>query len=213
MIETKCLINSTISDAKYNARFMCADITNYFLATPMTRKEYMRVYLRYFPADIIAFYSLNKIVTCYGFIYIEIHKGMYGLKKTAAILAYKFFLKNILPFGYVPVKGTVGLWKHKKRRTKFCVCVDDFDIKSLSNNDRDHLLNALKAHYKITVDLSGSNYCGMTFNWCYNEGYVDISMPQYIRKALARLNHTPTKVSQPSPHAHVPFRYVAKGTQ
>ena len=212
MIETKCLINSTISDAKYNARFICADITNYFLATPMPRKEYMRVPLRYFPPDIITLYNLDEIVTRDGFIYIEIHKGMYGLKN-AAILAYNNLKKNLLPFEYVPFEETVGLWNHKKRRTKFCVCIDDFGIKSFSNNDRDHLLNTLKAHYKITVDLSGSNYCGMTFNWCYNEGYVDISMPQYIRKALARLNHTPTKVSQPSPHAHVPFRYVAKGTQ
>ena len=212
MIETKFLINSTISDTKYNARFICADITNYFLATPMTRKEYMRVPLRYFPPDIITLYNLDEIVTRDGFIYIEIHKGMYGLKN-AAILAYNNLKKNLLPFGYVPVEGTVGLWKHKRRRTKFCVCVDDFGIKSFSNDDRDHLLNALKAHYKIIIDLTGSNYCGMTFDWAYDKGYVDVSMPGYIRKALARLNHTCTKVPQLSPHTHVTFRYVAKGTQ
>ena len=128
-------------------------------------------------------------------------------------MAYNNLKKNLLPFGYVPVEGTVGLWKHKRRWTKFCVYVDDFGIKSFSNNDRDHLLNVLKAHCKITIDLTGSNYCGMTFDWVYDKGYVDVSMPGYIRKALARLNHICTKVPQLSPHAHVPFRYVAKGTQ
>ena len=172
----------------------------------------MRVPIRYSPADIVEQYQLNKIGTRDGYIYVEIHKGVYGLKN-AAILAYKNLKKNLLPFGYVPVEGTADLWRNLERRTKFCVCVDDFGIKYFSNNDTEHLLNALKTYYKIITDRTGSNYCGMTFDWQYDERYVDISMPQYIKKALVGLNHTTTKVPQFSPHAHVPFQYVAKGTQ
>ena len=35
LLETKVMINSVISDAKAGARFMTADIKDYFLATPM----------------------------------------------------------------------------------------------------------------------------------------------------------------------------------
>ena len=41
LLETKILINSTISDAKKGARFMCLDIKDHFLATPMDQPEYM----------------------------------------------------------------------------------------------------------------------------------------------------------------------------
>ena len=43
LMETKLLVNSTISDAKHGARFMSADIKDYFLATPMKECEYMKV--------------------------------------------------------------------------------------------------------------------------------------------------------------------------
>ena len=212
MVETKCLVNSTISEAKYNARFMSADVTNYFLATPMGRREYMRVPIRYFPTDIIELYNLRDLLAKDGCIYIEILKGMYGLKN-AAILAYTNLKKNLGAFGYTPIEGTVGLWRHKVRRTKFCVCVDDFGVKYFSNNDLEHLLNALKTHYKITTDYTGTHYCGMTLNWNYDQSFVDVSMPGYVTKAITRLNHVPGKIPQFSPHAHVPFQYLAKGAQ
>ena len=43
LMETKILINSTISDAKHGARFMSADIKDYFMATPIEQAEYMKV--------------------------------------------------------------------------------------------------------------------------------------------------------------------------
>ena len=43
LLETKVLLNSTISDADKGARFMSADIKDHFLAIPMRDPEYMRV--------------------------------------------------------------------------------------------------------------------------------------------------------------------------
>ena len=71
LLETKLLLNSTISDAKRGARFMSCDIVNYFLASPMKRKEYMRVSIRHISQDIIERYNINKIVTPQGFVYIN----------------------------------------------------------------------------------------------------------------------------------------------
>ena len=63
MLETKILINSTISDAERGARMLCADIKDFFLATSMEETEYMKVHLKYFPDDIINRYCLRKVAT------------------------------------------------------------------------------------------------------------------------------------------------------
>ena len=89
MVESKVLINSTISDGKKGARFCCADIRDMFLASPMARPEYMKVHYHHFPHDIRKRYKLDGKVHSDGYIYIKIKKGMYGLKQ-AALLANQF---------------------------------------------------------------------------------------------------------------------------
>ena len=94
---------------------------------------------------------------------------MYELKQ-AAILAYRQLEKELTPYGYYACKYSLGLWKHKTRRTTFCLCVDDFGVKYFNDSDKQHLLIALSNHYKITVDHEGSNYCGLTIEWNYAKG-------------------------------------------
>ena len=106
---------------------------------------------------------MDNIVTTDGYICIQIKKGMYGLKQ-AALLAYNNLKNQLQPHGYYPVQGTVGLWMHETRKTKFCLCVDDFGIKYFNSADADHLLTTLRQHYKITVDHKGKNYCGLTLD-------------------------------------------------
>ena len=209
LLETKILINSTISDAHKGARFMSADIKDYFLATPMPTSEYMKVQYRHIPEDIRLQYHLQDKITKDNCIYIKIKKGMYGLKQ-AAVLAYNELKKNLKPAGYSPVLGTVGMWQHATRQTKFCLCVDDFGIKYHSKEDADHLLQAIGKHYRYTTDWKGTNYCGLAFKWDYAQGYVDISMPEYVTKMLKRLQHAPKTFPQYSPHTHVPKKYATK---
>ena len=107
---------------------MTADIKDFFLASPMADPEFMRILLKHIPEDIILQYNLRELVDDNGYIYIKITKGMYGLKQ-AAILAYTKLISILKPFGYHPIPHTVGMWQHKTRKTKFCLCVDDFGIK------------------------------------------------------------------------------------
>ena len=211
MMETKLLINSTISDAHKGARFLTADIKDYFLATPMQREEHMKVKYKYFPPDIREYYNLHELVDndC---ICIRINKGMCGLKQ-AAMLAHDNLKQSLEPHGCTPVQGTVGLWKHKTRKTKFCLCVDDFGIKYFNREDADHLLNTLRKCYKMTVDKKGENYCGLALDWNYDDGHVDISMPGCVTKSLKRLQHVPKKAPQYSPHDHVPIQCGTKERQ
>ena len=212
LLETKLLVNSTISDAHKGARFMSLDLKDFFLATPMEGNEYMRVNYKHFPEDIKKKYNLHEKVTESGHIFIKIKRGMYGLKQ-AALLAYRHLIDNLAEFGYAPIKGTVGMWQHESRPTKFCVCVDDFGVKYYSKEDAIHLIESLEKNYKVTKDWEGKNYCGLTMQWHYDEGYVDVAMPKYVPDSLRRLQHVPKKYPQYSPHEHAPIRYGKKGAQ
>ena len=110
---------------------------------------------------------------------------MYGLKE-AGIIAYKCLVRNLQPHGYTPVAHTPGLWTHATLPTTFTLAVDDFGIKSFAADDATHLLDALQNNYSITVDPSGRKYCGLTIKWNYPGNYVDISMPNSVRKSLER---------------------------
>ena len=102
---------------------------------------------------------------------------MYGLKQVA-ILAYKQFVTTLQEHGYVPIPTTNGLWKHLTKPTLFALFVDDFVVKYNSDEDQNHLKNALQKYYEITVDIDGKNFCRLHFEWNYDARNVDVSMPK-----------------------------------
>ena len=73
---------------------------------------------------------------------------------------------------------------HATRPISFTLVVDDFGVKYVGGRHLGHLINALRDQYKITVDLTGNSYLGMTIDWNYAQGYVNISMPDYVCKSL-----------------------------
>ena len=125
---------------------------------------------------------------------------MYGLKQ-AALLGYQNLIQNLKPHGYHPIPHTSGLWKHETRPIKFCLCVDDFGVKYVGEQNFQHLIMALKDQYDITVDKKGEKFLGLTIHWNYKHKQVQISMPGYVQKALKRFNHVAQGRKQNSPHA------------
>ena len=81
---------------------------------------------------------------------------MYCLKQTAR-LASNQLVKCLGDSGY------------KTRKTKFCLCVDDFGVKYYNKEDANHLLSSFKNNYNITVDWKGNNYCGLKLDWNYQK--------------------------------------------
>ena len=51
-----------------------------------------------------------------------------------------------------------------------------------------HLIDALQERYEISIDHTGSLYCGITLFWNYKEGYLEISIPDYVRKNSSNIN-------------------------
>jgi hypothetical protein len=96
---------------------MTMDINNYYLGTPLPRFEYMKMLLSRFPEDIVQKYNLNALAVD-SWVYIEIQKGMHGLKK-AGLLANQLLQTRLAPFVYYLVRHTPGLWSHRTRSISF----------------------------------------------------------------------------------------------
>jgi hypothetical protein len=132
---SKILINSTLS-TKYTAMMMM-DIKNYYLGTRLPRFKYMKMLLSRFPEEIIQKYNLNDMAVD-GWVYIEIRKGMYGLKQ-AGLLSNQLLQTRLAPFGCYPARHTPGLWLHKARPISFNLVVNDFTVKCVGKQHAEYL--------------------------------------------------------------------------
>jgi hypothetical protein len=149
----KILINITLSTK--DAAMMMMDIKKYYLGTPLPRYEYMCMLLSRFLEEIVSKYNL-KALAVDGWVYIEIIKGMYGLKQ-AGFLANQLLQKRLAPFGYYPDRHITGLWLHKTRPIAFSLIVDDFAVKYMGKQHADHLRDALLQSYELTTDWEGKS--------------------------------------------------------
>jgi hypothetical protein len=184
------------------------DIKNYYLGTPLSRFEYMKILLSHFPGDIIQKYNL-KALAVDGWVYIEIRKGMYGLKQ-AGLLANQLLQKRLEPYGYYPARHTPGLWLHKSRPIAFKLIVDDFVVKYVNQENAHYLRNTLLRNYEVTTDWVGKVYSGMTLNWDYQKLTCDISMTGYVANVLNKFQHATPKQPQDTTSKYITPSYGAK---
>jgi hypothetical protein len=174
------LLNSVILTP--HARFTTFDLKYFYLGTPMTRKEYMRISINSIPKSIVDQYHLLDLVHN-GFVLVEISCGVYGLPQ-AGILAYN------------------RLWTHATRDITFCLMVNNFGIKYTNRCDADHILTVLQQLYTVTTDWTGSLYLSMHMAWDYINHTVDISMPGYVAKSLDRFQQHALRIPQHPPPTH-----------
>jgi hypothetical protein len=99
-----------------------------------------------------------------GHIYIEVHKGMYGLPQVG-ILSNQLLARRLTIHGYHQTKFTPGLWRHVTRPIQFTLVVDDFGVQCVGAEHAKHLIPALETDYTLSKDWTGCLYCGITLNW------------------------------------------------
>jgi hypothetical protein len=201
------LANSVVSTP--GAEFSTADIDFFYLETPMECWEYAKYALALIPNAIIQQYQLWDMVDNQGFVYVEIMKGMYGLPQ-AGILANKLLTQRLEPHGYYQCDHTPGLWRHRSWPIMVVLVVDDFGVKSLGKEHAQHLFAALKQHYGLMIDWTGTIYCGITFKWDYANRVVDLSMPGYVEAALKEYKHIAPTKREDQPYQHNPPQYGTK---
>jgi hypothetical protein len=202
----KILLNSVISTD--DAEFISIDIKNFYLNTPLSRSEYVRIPLSQIPEEIINEYNLRAIAKD-GYVIFRVDKGMYGLPQ-AGILASELLQKRLDPHGYYQCTHTPGLFRHRTRPTVFALVVDDFGVKIQGKPNALHLIAALKEHYEITVDWEGKLFCGISLKWDYTNRTVDLSMPGYVEEALLEFQHPLPIKPEHQPYRHRPPQYGVK---
>ena len=77
------------------------------------------------PQDFIDEYEIQNKETKYGYVYLEIRKGVYGLPQ-AGILVQKLIDKRLNVKGYRQSDICPDFWKHDWRLICFSLCVDDW---------------------------------------------------------------------------------------
>ena len=88
----KCLFNSFIYTP--GAKCLITDVKNFYLNNDLPEPEYMKLNIHIIPQEIIDEYALHKLVDENGWVYLEIVKGMYGLKQ-AGIIANMELIKHL----------------------------------------------------------------------------------------------------------------------
>jgi hypothetical protein len=89
----------------------------------------------------------------------------------------------------------------------FTLVLDDFGVKYVNKANVEHLLESFQATYILTADWTGDLYCGITLGWDYNNQYIDISMPGYIKKKLQDYGHLVPNRLQSCPYAPEPKQF------
>ena len=206
LLTVKLLLNSVLSTPC--ARFLCVDLKDFYLITPMDRPEYLRMDIKLFPQDVIDQYKLNELVDNKGNVYIKCVRGMYGLPH-AGIIAQNLLEERLAKHGYHQSKTTPGFWTHKWRPICFSLIVDDFGIKYVGKEHADHLLAVLREHYEVAADWKAEKYAGISLDWDYDNRCVHLSMPGYVKEALVRFGHKFNKIRD-QPHRHEQPVYGSK---
>ena len=105
---TKIMWNIILSTE--GSKYMCIDINNMYLATPLDIFEYMQILFEFIPTEFTTLYNLSSKVNN-EYVYMKIEKGMYRLPH-AGILAKKLLRKRLEPHGYYEMPHTSSLWRH-----------------------------------------------------------------------------------------------------
>ena len=87
--------------------------------------------------------------------------------------------------------------------------VDDFGFNCTNKQHVDELFKILSQWYVIKMDWEGKSFGGITLKWNYEgEQWVELSLPGYIDKVLARFRHPLPKRPQYSPHPAPPTKFT-----
>ena len=200
----KSFYNSVVSD---NADYFTMDIGDFYLGTPLPPGEqvWANVPASNFSEAILDEFDLRQYIDN-GIILLQFLKTIFGLGN-AGILSKQRLDKILAARGYVEDELVPCIYRHATLNTTFCLVVDDFAVKHFGKAAKDHLIATLTdAAYVMKIDHTGSKFVGLTVDYNKQAGYIDISMPDYIPKILARFPHSHIKPCD-SPMIYTPPDY------
>ena len=144
----------------------------------MSRYEYMKISLDIVPDKIVRQYNIRALASN-GWVYMETRKGIPGLKQSRRIVNDRLQL-YLYKFGYAPVVRTPSLWKHATKNIIFSLIIDDFGVRYVGKNNANHLIQALKNLYNVSIYWDGALHCDLSIAWDSFCRTCNISMPSYL---------------------------------
>ena len=198
----KILLQSVISD---DSNWMTLDIKDYYLKTPLSRPEYIRIQRKLIPPSIMVQHKLEQFMSNNSVLF-EVNQGMYGLPQ-AGYLAQQRLIEHLRKHQYHQT-DTPCLFRHASNGTTFALVVDDFGVKYTDRTAAEHLINALQEIYEIKIDWTGGKYIGFTIQFERILKTVNLSMPAYIAKVLERFAPS-LRQDAASPSIYTPSLYDA----
>ena len=121
----KLHVKSSISDFK--SRYMCMDLTYFYLDNQMNRSEYIIIHISMIPQEFVGKYNLKEKAHN-GKMFSRVNKWVYVLPQSGKI-AYDALVKHLEPYGYRPSIKTPGLWTHYSWTISFTLVVHGFGVK------------------------------------------------------------------------------------
>ena len=91
-----------------NAKFMTIDIKDFYLNTPMARREYMHLKLSNLPESVVQQYNLEVKSTKDGYVHVDIKRDVYGLPQ-AGLVVQQLLDKRLNKKGYNQSEITTGI--------------------------------------------------------------------------------------------------------
>lgn len=196
----KILLNSIVSDE--TSDWMTLDIKDFYLNTPLDRKEYMVIHTSQILAAFLAQHNIQHLCNAKGYYLMEISKGIYGLPQ-AGKLAQDRLIRHLAGAGYVAAANTPCLFRHVTRPICFTLVVDDFGVKYRGKDNAQHLIDTLTQLYELHIDWTGAKYVGLDIVFDKAEKTVTISMEHYALMLLlfrVRTSHVSPHPLTTGPH-------------
>jgi hypothetical protein len=145
----RALLCSTLAD---DANFMAADITDYYLNTPLERPEYLRMTRKQVSSAIIAEYGYEESFVN-DMMYFQVNKGMYDLPQ-AGLLAPNRLIAYIVQHGCTQSDVVPCLFRHATNGVTF-----DADDPTTENG----MVHAISSIIDVVVASAGEAEYGSAF--------------------------------------------------
>jgi hypothetical protein len=206
----KIILHATVSE---NACFGTADITDFYLGSPMPSPEFIIM-----PADLFSPAALDKVgATPFiqtdrkgkRFFYCAVEKTMPGFRQ-AGFHAHHQLIDVLKADGYYQVQPC--LFTHHTDNIYFGLVVDDFGIKYTNPADFDRLIACLNRHYHVKASPIATDFLGCKIDHDRERRLISLSMPHYISAMLKRFRPNGLK-SASSPSIYIPPKYGSTAPQ
>ena len=204
----KLLWNKLCSE---QAEWMCIDIVDFYLGTPLEEPQWMWVPINMCPDATRSKFGLDRLAVG-GKVLARIDKGIYGLPQ-AGRLAREKLVGHLGTHGYQEMGHTPGLFRHGQRKITFTLVVDDFGVVYHERADAGHLIQTLEGGYQVKVDWEGRKYVGISTSYDRRRHTLTLSMPGYVAKAMRKLGIASGPRDVHSATVYTPPEYGRKGPQ